>query len=138
MTSCLYEFLPVEIVWKIYDDLHKSYMKDLNKEFLKFSTYTKITYEDEFCNPLLSHIKGENMDYICWTDKEIKEALDMKDEDELTGEIRNQFYNELCDEYDNSFFNQHSQFWVAPRAGYENYDDYDDFRFNKNYIPSFN
>ena len=126
MTSCLYEFLPVEIVWKIYDDLHKSYMKDLNKEFLKFSNYTRITYEDTFSNPLLSHIKGKNMDYICWTDEDIKEALDMKDEDELTDEIRNQFYNELYDDYDNSFFNQHSQFLVQ-QSGYE---DYDDFRFN--------
>jgi hypothetical protein len=145
MTSCLYEFFPVEIVWKIYDALHKSYMNDLNKEFLKFSNYTRITYEDNLCYPLLSHIKGKNMNYICWTDEDIKDALDMKDEDELTDEIRNQFYNELYDDYDNSFFNQRSQFGGRTmslrfqQTRYELYDDYDDFRFNNNnYIPSFN
>lgn len=34
MSQFLYSFLPTELVWKIYDDLHASHMRDLNKEFL--------------------------------------------------------------------------------------------------------
>ncbi len=125
MTSQLYNFLPVEIVWKIYDDLHRSYMKDLNKEYIKFSNYTKRTYEDTFSNPILSHIKGEDMDYICWTDDDIKESAEI--DGEITDEIRNQFYNELYDAYDNSFFNQNFNMGLVD---YKKYEDYDDFRFN--------
>tara|TARA_R110002153_G_scaffold136963_3_gene286935 strand:- start:519 stop:755 length:237 start_codon:yes stop_codon:yes gene_type:complete len=33
MSYQLYNFLPTEIVWKIYEDLHRSYMVDLNQEF---------------------------------------------------------------------------------------------------------
>ena len=64
MSYSLYSVLPTEIVWKIYDDLHKSYMKDLNTEISNFisledyrikifrnekSNYTTWdTYEEEF------------------------------------------------------------------------------------------
>ena len=32
MSTLLYNFLPTEIVWKIYEDLHRSYMNDLCEE----------------------------------------------------------------------------------------------------------
>ena len=40
MISELYNFLPTELVWKIYEDLHRSYMVDLNEEF-------SMKYEEE-------------------------------------------------------------------------------------------
>lgn len=41
MSAILYDFLPTEIVWKIYEDLHKSYTRDLNEELLNTFCYAR-------------------------------------------------------------------------------------------------
>ena len=129
MSYSLYNFLPTEIVWKIYDDLHNSYTKDLNKELLQYSNYVKRNY-DNF--PLASNIKLNENDY----DDEMYDDLDIKyricgsysSNYVITENDRNKCYKELHDEFDSDFFNQHSQFWV--KGEYYQYRDYDDFRFN--------
>jgi hypothetical protein len=40
MSYSLYNFLPTEIVWKIYKHLHNSYTKDLNKEMKELRKIT--------------------------------------------------------------------------------------------------
>ena len=127
MAYQLYNFLPTEIVWKIYDDLHKSYMKDLNKELLQHANYIKRNYEDNF--PLASNIKFNKTCDDAFIRYEISGSETI--EYALTQNEQYELHERLEEEFDDSFFNQHSQFWVNEE--YRIYRDYDDFRLNTRY-----
>lgn len=48
MASCLYEVLPTEIVWEIYEHLHRSRMHDVVEEYNKYNNYIKRNCEDAY------------------------------------------------------------------------------------------
>jgi hypothetical protein len=63
MTYSLYSVLPTEIVWKIYDDLHKSYTKDLNKELKELKQLTN-HFAGSTCVSNLEFLHQVNLDFL--------------------------------------------------------------------------
>ena len=122
MSYCLYQFLPTEIVWEIYEHLHRSYTKDLNVEFLKYSDYIKRNCEDGY--PIVEFIsKKISCVDECYNDEFLLEYYPQIFGDVVTDEARNIFFKRLNLSFDNFYF------YGARDYDMELYKDYDDFRF---------
>ena len=122
MSYELYKFLPTEIVWKIYEDLHRSYMKDLNDEFLKYSDYIKRNCEDGF--PIVEFIsKKIPLNDECYNDEFLLEYYPKIFGDVVTDKARSDFFKLLNLSFDNFYFYGRRDYDM------ELYKNYDDFRF---------
>ena len=122
MSYCLYQFLPTEIVWEIYQHLHRSYTKDLNVEFLRYSDYIKRNCEDGY--PIVEFIsKKISCVDECYSDEFLLEYYPQIFGDVVTDEARAIFFKQLNLSFDNFYF------YGARDYDMELYKDYDDFRF---------
>ena len=122
MSYVLYQFLPTEIVWKIYEDLHRSYTRDLNAEFLKYSDYIKRNCEDGF--PIVEFISKKiplNSDF--YNDAILLEYYPKIFGDVVTDKARSDFFKLLNLSFDNFYFYGRRDYDM------ELYKNYDDFRF---------
>ncbi len=127
MSYELYKFLPTEIVWKIYEDLHHSYMKDLNDEFLNYSDYIKRNCEDGF--PIVEFIsKKIPLNDEFYTDARLLEYYPEIFRDVVTDKTRSDFFKILNLSFDNFYFYGRRDYDM------ELYTNYDDFRFG-NWSP---
>lgn len=121
MSYCLYEFLPTEIVWKIYEDLHRSYMKDLNAEYNKYNNYIKRNCEDGF--PIIKYIKNNiSLDDEFYTDERLMDFYPNTFGDFVRDDVRNEFFNQLYNGFDNFYFSGMRDYDM------ELYYDYNDYR----------
>ena len=122
MSYELYKFLPTELVWKIYEDLHHSYMKDLNIEYLRYSDYIKRNCEDGF--PIVEFISKK----ISCVDDFYSDAILLEYYPKIFGDVvtnkaRSDFFKMLNLSFDNFYFYGRRDYDM------ELYKNYDDFRF---------
>ena len=122
MSYVLYQFLPTEIVWKIYEDLHRSYTRDLNIEYLRYSDYIKRNCEDGF--PIVEFIsKKIPLNDECYNDEFLLEYYPKIFGDVVTDKARSDFFKLLNLSFDNFYFYGRRDYDM------ELYKNYDDFRF---------
>ena len=122
MSYVLYQFLPTELVWKIYEDLHRSYTRDLNIEYLRYSDYIKRNCEDGF--PIVEFIsKKIPLNDECYNDEFLLEYYPKIFGDVVTDKARSDFFKLLNLSFDNFYFYGRRDYDM------ELYKNYDDFRF---------
>ena len=122
MSYELYKFLPTELVWEIYEHLHRSYTRDLNIEFLKYSDYIKRNCEDGF--PIVEFIsKKIPLNDECYNDEFLLEYYPKIFGDVVTDKARSDFFKLLNLSFDNFYFYGRRDYDM------ELYKNYDDFRF---------
>jgi hypothetical protein len=127
MASCLYEVLPTEIVWEIYEHLHRSRMHDVVEEYNKYNNYIKRNCEDAY--PILQFITGKyKMGEECYTDELMLEMYPIMFKNGITAEKRTTFYKRVYHSYDKYYFMGERDYDM------ELYNDYDDFRMG-NWSP---
>ena len=121
MSYELYKFLPTELVWEIYEHLHRSCMRDVVEEYNKYNHYIKRNCEDSY--PIFQFISGRyKIGKECYSDELLLELYPQLFKNGITDKRRQTFYNALYRSYDNFYFTGDRDYDM------ELYSDYDDFR----------